>query len=860
MPWSAMSLGFLLIATAHAGAPDSVPRGLNLRSSAGRAAAVQAFHQRSTAARELAEALAKARGWPIRGELPDGTAFELIGTGDQGFRYLATANANAAISTAADQIRNTAPYHLSGVGYTIGMWDAGSVRATHQEFTLRVINRNPATVHYHSTHVAGTMAASGINLLAQGMAPAVSLDAYDWLSDLSEVAGRAATAPDETGAIHVSNHSYGYVTGWHPGTWYGGSITMPHYFGISGEREDRRFGQYSAEAVAWDELHHAAPYYLAFRAAGNDRDDAEPEPGDTYYYASGSTWVAKTYNPATDPYPDGWDTGGFDTMEEGASAKNLVSVGSVNDAVSGGIRAPASGTMSGFSNWGPADDGRVKPDLVANGASLVSTHSSGDAAYATMTGTSSSTPNACGSALLLVELFGHLFPGEAMRASTLKGLLLDTADDLGQAGPDYSFGWGLMNVRAAADQIAAHAEAVSSRRIHEGLLTATHLTDEFAFRWDGSHPIRATLCWTDPAGTERTGLDDRSPTLVNDLDLRITGPGGNPTHLPFVLDVNNPTVAATTGDNIVDNIEQVRIASPTPGIYALTVSHKGTLADGQQHFSLILSGQDIDNSPPQVVINSPTSGPTFFSATDSMALGGTATDDVRVLNVTWTNDRGGSGTATGTTSWSVSGIVLQPGVNVLTVSARDDAGNVGNDTLTVTYQLPTAVTLTAFTATATAADRATLTWQTGVAVDILGFHVDQADARGNWTRLTTNLVVAEDVMLPRLYTTDVQLPQPAGSERYRLIAVDLRGRERVLAETQAVASLRVSVRRGPDDLVLLIQGAPGTTVILESISVDFPGAWEPLAFRSLDSTGSAEICVPISFGDAGRLYRLRSAP
>ena len=56
-----------------------------------------------------------------------------------------------------------------------------------------------------------------------------------------------------------------------------------------------------------------------------------------------------------------------------------------------------------------------------------------------------------------------------------------------------------------------------------------------------------------------------------------------------------------------------------------------------------------------------------------------------MTQVTWANNRGGSGTATGTTSWSASGIVLQSGSNVLTVTARDAAGNTASDTLTVTF-------------------------------------------------------------------------------------------------------------------------------------------------------------------------------
>ena len=63
------------------------------------------------------------------------------------------------------------------------------------------------------------------------------------------------------------------------------------------------------------------------------------------------------------------------------------------------------------------------------------------------------TPNSVGSATLLIQQFSSLFPGQAMRSSTLKGLLIHTADDLGNTGPDYKYGWGLVNVKAAADKI-----------------------------------------------------------------------------------------------------------------------------------------------------------------------------------------------------------------------------------------------------------------------------------------------------------------------------------------------------------------------------------------------------------------------
>ncbi|MFT6863322.1 MAG: hypothetical protein ACJAVK_001883 [Akkermansiaceae bacterium] len=46
------------------------------------------------------------------------------------------------------------------------------------------------------------------------------------------------------------------------------------------------------------------------------------------------------------------------------------------------------------------------------------------------------------------------------------------------------------------------------------------------FVWDGVSLIRATLCWTDPAGNATSISDLRSPRLINDLDLKIVAPGG----------------------------------------------------------------------------------------------------------------------------------------------------------------------------------------------------------------------------------------------------------------------------------------------------------------------------------------------
>ncbi|MEI8244006.1 MAG: S8 family serine peptidase, partial [bacterium] len=339
-------------------------------------------------------------------------------------------------------------------------------------------------------------------------------------------------------------------------------------------------------------------------AAGNDRSDNAPSSGTLVYYAGANFY--KTYIPATDPYSDGYDNGGFDTIGGDGTAKNILTVGAVNDAVSVGVRSVAAATMSSFSCWGPADDGRIKPDVVGNGVNLCSSLGSGDTSYGWMSGTSMATPNVCGSAVLLTDYYGVLFPGQYMRASTLKGLIIHTADDLGNAGPDYKYGWGLMNTKAAADLIKSHHDVPSGLHLMELSVDAVATCRTNTFAWDGTSPIRATLCWTDPAGPVRSGLDNTNRVLVNDLDLLIVGPAGQ-VYFPYVLALTNPAAAATTGTNRVDNVEQVYIASPgSAGAYRVVVSLHGELSGPSQEYSVLLSGSAASpTSPPVIVADSP---------------------------------------------------------------------------------------------------------------------------------------------------------------------------------------------------------------------------------------------------------------
>jgi hypothetical protein len=252
--------------------------------------------------------------------------------------------------------------------------------------------------------------------------------------------------------------------------------------------------------------------------------------------------------------------------------------------------------MSSFSSWGPTDDGRIKPDLVADGVNVTSSIASGNSNYQSLSGTSMASPNATGSLLLLQEYYAQLKAGSFMRAATLKGIAIHTAEEAGSAdGPDYKFGWGLLNVEKAATHIKAaiinNNSTASEHLMYENTLAngATYTQTVVA---TGKGQLAATLCWTDKSGTVTpyaNALNDRTIKLVNDLDIRITK--GSTTYYPWILDPNNPANAATKGDNIRDNVERINIDSVVPGqTYIITISHKGTLSSGSQAYSLLVSG------------------------------------------------------------------------------------------------------------------------------------------------------------------------------------------------------------------------------------------------------------------------------
>jgi hypothetical protein len=95
--------------------------------------------------------------------------------------------------------------------------------------------------------------------------------------------------------------------------------------------------------------------------------------------------------------------------------------------------------------------------------------------------------------------------------------------------------------------------------------------------------------------------------------------------------------------------------------------------------------------PPSLTITVPTSSSTYSTTNPILVIGGTASDNGGVTQVTYSNNRSESGTCSGTTSWSCTNISLYCGENIITVVAYDATGNVKTNTLTVTYSQETRI-------------------------------------------------------------------------------------------------------------------------------------------------------------------------
>ena len=480
---------------------------------------------------------AQKNGWAITEKLPNGNIAQLQDVGADGTPLYYTSFSDVVSkSTRANALQDNGDLDLglNGEGMLVGVWDGGSALLNHQEFGSRVSVADEAdTVDKHATMVMGTLIASGVNQKATGVAYKATAISSDWSKDKAEVAAAAANG------LLVSNHSYGIK-----------SDRVPDWY----------FGSYTKVAQDWDKIMYNAPYYVMVTASGNSRNSDD-----------------------NDAPISGKTADGFDLILGFAAAKNGITVSAAeSDFDNEGNILEAE--VANYSSFGPMDDSRIKPDLSGAGTNVFATSSSGTKNYETSSGTSLATPGVSGSMLLLQQYYSQLNKSY-MRGATLKGLVLHTADDVQQPGPDYKMGWGVMNAKTAAEVI--------TRREYSTIITEEELANGETYTLkvtaNGSEVLRTSISWTDPAtGFVNTGtLNDVTAALVNDLDVRITKDGE--TFFPWKLSAANASKAATKGDNKVDPFEKIEIDNAY-GEYTITVSHKGTLTTGSQKFSLIVTG------------------------------------------------------------------------------------------------------------------------------------------------------------------------------------------------------------------------------------------------------------------------------
>jgi len=488
--------------------------------------------------------------------------------------YKSLDNQKGALVTKANhlQVGGSLGLDLQGTGFTVGIFDGGAVPEDHVEFQnsdntgTRITNYDFVTWEGingnddHATHVSGTIGAIGDDELAKGMATDVSFVTYNFINDSSKM---IAVQENSEHDVFLSNHSYG--------------IDIDQ---TSGQLDAWNMGAYTGGAATVDAIARDYPYYLMVYSAGNN--------GTTNY-------TGGLYS-------------GYDKLTGDKNAKNNLVVANANAQIDPFAGDILSIIINPSSSQGPTDDLRIKPDITGYGTNVYSTipfdspSSIGEPGYDRYTGTSMSAPNVTGSLVLIQEQYKNLNE-DVMKSATLKALVCHTAeDDQITEGPDPKFGWGVLDSKKSAELITDDSNG--SALIKE-LTLENEGTFEMDFTVSSDQKLVATIAWTDAPGAAVSGsqyLNDPTPKLVNDLDIRLVKDGT--TYFPWSLVYESTSGFSNTNteDNFVDNVEKIEIETPDPGNYTLIVSHKGTLVGdnpfvgGNQNFGLVISGANFQSS------------------------------------------------------------------------------------------------------------------------------------------------------------------------------------------------------------------------------------------------------------------------
>lgn len=512
---------------------------------------------------------------------------------------------------------------ITGSGLNIMVMDGGRVFEKHKEFgasetgivtVQRIFDKENGTTSYsdHATNVSGIIGAMGIGKLvapygtaaAKGVLPDVKIDSYAFAST---TLGTNYQKLEASGA-NISNHSYGINLGW---TYVSEtSTTYPQvgYYWIGDyelNHQDTYSGSYYTQDANFDKIVYKNPNQIVIKSAGNyygTHPSEDPTKPKFKYDNATDKYVAFA---DTDELPPANCSKGYNCIGWGSLAKNVIIVGATNQlTTTDNLYSTSSDVIkSDYSSAGPRKDGAIKPDISAVGSNMVIPGYENDTTYNTYyvgDGTSYSAPIISGIAGAVTQVNRTITGNSTFtyKADEMKALLIHTANEAGSnPGPDVWYGWGFADAKKAAQLVI---DKTSGKAIFErnSLTSGVKFTKEITAV--ANEPIKATISWVDPAGTPFTSDNDlqnnHSSMLVNDLDLRIIDTTDNTIYYPWKLDIINPMAAATKGDNLVDNVEQVLIDTPVAGRkYRIEVSNKGNLVNDSkvaapQDFALITTG------------------------------------------------------------------------------------------------------------------------------------------------------------------------------------------------------------------------------------------------------------------------------
>ncbi|GGN12233.1 hypothetical protein GCM10010967_55300 [Dyadobacter beijingensis] len=347
------------------------------------------------------------------------------------------------------------------------------------------------------------------------------------------------------------------------------------------------FGMYYDGAAALDQQAFEFPYLQHVFSAGNSGTETNCQDAG---------------------YPVGFGTVAGDCQ----SAKNIITVG----------RTTSTGIVSPASSKGPTSDGRIKPEVIAPGGSIFSTIQNN--AYQTASGTSMASPAVTGGAALLVERYRQLHQRNNPKNALLKALICNGATDMGLPGPDFSHGFGIMNLLRSVSML-------DKGRYFSGQLSRSATNTHEIVVPANTAKLKVMLYWNDPA----TSLLAGGKTLVNNLDLTVTRPG-NSKVLPKFPSAAAPNAPAVSGVDTLNNIEQIVIEEPAAGTYSVKVE-AAHIPQGVQEYFVVY-----DIIEPSVTVTYPLAGDRLAKGDAVNICWDSYGDTLSTFHVAYSLDNGGS--------------------------------------------------------------------------------------------------------------------------------------------------------------------------------------------------------------------------